>query len=234
MNTPPRVLAVIPARGGSKGLPRKNVLDTGGKPMIAWTIEAALGAKCITKVILSSDDDEIIAVAKKFGCSVPFIRPELLANDSASTVDVALHSMDQLPGYDFLIILQPTSPLRTAEDIDAAFDIMITSRALSCVSVCKVNETPYWMFAITEDGHLDRLINPPQDIQRRQDLPEVYKLNGAIYIVSADTLRKTNSFTSKGTVSYIMKREISIDVDTREDIEIVKNLLPSIVMNRKS
>ena len=225
MNTTPKVLAIIPARGESKGLPRKNVLDTRGKPLIAWTIEAAQKARCITKVILSSDNAEIISVAKDFGCDVPFIRPDTLATDSASSLDVVLHAMDQVSGYDFVIILQPTSPLRTARDIDAAFDTMIASGALSCVSVCEVEETPYWMFSRGENGQLERLINLPYDIHRRQDLPKVYKLNGAIYIVADDTLRKTKSFTSDGTVAYIMDRKVSIDVDTRSDHERMKNIL---------
>lgn len=225
MNTSPKVLAIIPARGGSKGLPHKNVLSTAGKPLIVWTIQAAQKARCITKVILSSDDAEIISVATDFGCDVPFIRPDTLATDSASTLDVVLHSMDQMPGYDFVIILQPTSPLRTATDIDAAFDTMIASGAPSCVSVCEVDETPYWMFSIGENGQLERLINLPYDIHRRQNLPDAYKLNGAIYIIATDTLRETNSFTSDETVAYIMDRRVSIDVDTRLDHENVINLL---------
>ena len=225
MNTTPKVLAIIPARGESKGLPRKNVLDTRGKPLIAWTIEAAQKARCISKVILSSDNAEIISVAKDFGCDVPFIRPDTLATDSASTLDVVLHSMDQVSGYDFVIILQPTSPLRTATDIDAAFDTMIARGAPSCVSMCEVDETPYWMFSLGKNGQLERLINLPCDIHRRQDLPKSYKLNGAIYIVGANTLRKTNSFTSDETVAYIMDRRVSIDVDTRLDHERIKYIL---------
>lgn len=221
----PKVLAVIPARGGSKGLPRKNVLDTAGKPLIAWTIEAALKASCITRVILSSDDAEIISVAKNHGCDVPFIRPDILASDDASTMDVILHALEQVPDYDYVIILQPTSPLRTANDIDAAFDQMMTANAPSCVSVCEVSETPYWMFSIAKNGQLERLINLPKDIHRRQDLPCSYKLNGAIYIIQVNALRTTNSFTSNKTVAYEMDRRVSIDVDTQSDHERIKNIL---------
>lgn len=221
----PKVLAIIPARGGSKGLPRKNVLDTAGKPLIAWTIEAALKARCITRVILSSDDDEIISVAKTHGCDVPFIRPDVLASDEASTLDVVLHAMEQLPGYDYVMVLQPTSPLRSAKDIDAAFDKMITTDAPSCVSVCQVSETPYWMFSIGTNGQLQRLINLPEDISRRQDLPRSYKLNGAIYIIKTDTLRTTNSFTGTKTIAYEMPRQASIDVDTQLDHDRIKKIL---------
>lgn len=225
MSAAPKVLAIIPARGNSKGLPRKNVIDTGGKPLIAWTIEAAQKARCITKLILSSDNAEIISVAKDFGCDVPFIRPDKLATDTASTLDVVLHAIDQMPGYDFVIILQPTSPLRTALDIDAAFDIMVSSGAPSCVSVCEVDETPYWMFSLGDNGQLERLIELPCDIHRRQDLPKSYKLNGAIYIVGVNTLRKTKSFTSDQTVAYTMDRGVSIDVDTRLEHEHIKKVL---------
>lgn len=193
--------------------------------MVAWTIEAAQKARCITKVILSSDNSEIISVAKSFGCDVPFIRPDTLATDSASTLDVVLHSVDQVPGYDFVIILQPTSPLRTAADIDAAFNAMIACGARSCVSVCEVDETPYWMFSLGENGLLERLINLPNEIHRRQDLPKAYKLNGAIYIIKVAELRKTKSFTSDETFAYIMDRRVSIDVDTRLDYERILEIL---------
>lgn len=225
MSTAPKVLAIIPARGKSKGLPRKNVLDTGGKPLIAWTIEAAQKANCVTKLILSSDNAEIISVAKAFGCDVPFIRPDKLATDTASTLDVVLHSIEQMPGYDFVIILQPTSPLRTAWDIDAAFDIVVSTGAPSCVSVCEVDETPYWMFSLGKNGQLERLIDLPSDINRRQDLPKSYKLNGAIYIIEVNSLIKTKSFISDKTVAYIMDRGVSIDVDTHLEHEHVKKIL---------
>ena len=225
MSTAPKVLAIIPARGKSKGLPRKNVLDTGGKPLIAWTIEAAQKANCVTKLILSSDNAEIISVAKDFGCDVPFIRPDNLATDTASTLDVVLHSIEQMPGYDFVIILQPTSPLRTAWDIDAAFDIVVSTGAPSCVSVCEVDETPYWMFSLGKNGQLERLIDLPSDINRRQDLPKSYKLNGAIYIIEVNSLIKTKSFISDKTVAYIMDRGVSIDVDTHLEHEHVKKIL---------
>lgn len=221
----PKVLAIIPARGGSKGLPRKNVLDTAGKPLIAWTIEAALKSACITRVILSSDDAEIISVAKAHGCDVPFVRPDILASDDASTMDVILHALGQVPGYDYVIVLQPTSPLRSAQDIDAAFDKMITTNVSSCVSVCEVSETPYWMFSIRKNGQVERLINLPKDIHRRQDLPKSYKLNGAIYIIETDTLQATNSFISDTTAAYKMDRRVSIDVDTELDHEHIKNVL---------
>ena len=122
----PKVLAVIPARGGSKGLVRKNILDLAGIPLIAWTIEAAKRSKYIDRVVLSSDDDEIMAVAKHYGCEVPFRRPSALASDDAASLDVLFHAIEKVPGYDYVILLQPTSPLRTFTDIDSAFEMMMS------------------------------------------------------------------------------------------------------------
>ena len=119
----PKILAVITARGGSKGLVRKNILDLAGMPLIAWTIQAAKQSKYINRVVLSSDDDEIMTVAEKYGCEVPFRRPAMLASDDASSLDVLFHAIGEVSGYDYVILLQPTSPLRTSTDIDDAFDL---------------------------------------------------------------------------------------------------------------
>ena len=135
-------LALIPARGGSKGLPRKNVLPAGGKPLIAWTIEAALASACVDRVVLSSDDDEIMAVAEAYGCEVLFRRPPELSGDSASSLAVVSHALAQLPAFDHVMLLQPTSPMRLASDIDAAFELMCSQGAQACVSVCPVEESP--------------------------------------------------------------------------------------------
>ena len=152
-----KVLAVIPARGGSKGLIRKNILDLAGLPLIAWTIKAAKESQIISNVILSSDDDEIIEVAKRFDCEVPFKRPSHLATDNATSVDVLAHAIKDYSSYDFVIMLQPTSPLRTSIDIDAAFELMTSLNAKSCVSVCQTSKTPYWMYSLSNDGVLENL-----------------------------------------------------------------------------
>ena len=212
-----KVLALIPARGGSKGLPRKNVLPAGDRPLIAWTISAANGSKIIDRVVLSSEDDEIILTAKKWGCDVPFRRPADLASDTANSIDVVLHALDQLPEFEYIILLQPTSPLRTTEDIDAAFSLMRANGAPSCVSVCEVEQSPYWMYRLTDDGKLERLLTFEEEITRRQDLPPVYFLNGAIYIARVDWLRRTKSFVGPETVPYRMPKERSLDIDTADD-----------------
>ena len=204
-------------------MPRKNVLLAGGKPLIAWTISSARESSAIDRVVLSTDDDEIMRVAKDWGCEVPFRRPTELAIDTATSMDVVLHALDQLPGYDFVVLLQPTSPLRTSADIDAAFKLIMSSGAPSCVSVCEVEQSPYWMYRLKENGQLTKLIPESIGVTRRQDLPFVYTLNGAIYIAKIDWLRKTKSFVGDGCIAYQMPRERSIDIDDAEDFEVFRN-----------
>lgn len=218
-----KVLALITARGGSKGLPRKNVLKAGGKPLIAWSIEAALNSRVVSRVVLSSDDDEIIEAAKAFGCSVPFRRPDHLASDTATSMDVVLHAIDEVPGFDIIMLLQPTSPLRTALDIDAAFETLKTEHAPSCVSVTEAEQSPYWMYRLDERSKLHSLFPAGPMAQRRQDLPSVYRLNGAIYIARIDWLRETKNFVTNETVAYIMNQHNSLDIDTPEDFEIFRS-----------
>jgi CMP-N,N'-diacetyllegionaminic acid synthase len=213
------ILALIAARGGSKGLPRKNVLQAGGKPLIAWTIEAALNSRVVSQVVLSSDDDEIIAAAKAWGCTVPFRRPDHLASDTATSMDVVLHAIDEVPGFDYVMLLQPTSPLRTALDIDAAFEILKAEHAPSCVSVTEAEQSPYWMYRLDERSKLHCLLPADSMAQRRQDLPSVYILNGAIYIARIDWLRRKKSFVTDETVAYVMNQHNSLDIDTPEDFE---------------
>jgi CMP-N,N'-diacetyllegionaminic acid synthase len=213
------VLALITARGGSKGLPRKNVLPAGGRPLIAWTIDAALESHCVSHVALSSDNDEIMQAAMQWGCAVPFRRPPSLASDSASSMDVILHALDQLPGYDYIALLQPTSPLRTAADIDAAFALLTSSGANSCVSVCEAEQSPYWMYRVAQDGAMTPLLSDQPAATRRQDLPPVYVLNGAIYIARTEWLRHTKTFVDDACVAYPMPKERSIDIDTAEDFD---------------
>lgn len=214
-----RVIAVIPARGGSKSLPRKNLLLAGGRPLIAWTILAAQKSNAIDYLALSSEDSEIIAVAEAWGCSAPFRRPDELSTDTASTIDVVLHALEQLPGYDYVILLQPTSPLRTEYDIDKAFALLEATGAPSCVSICEVDKSPYLMYLLGNDKTITSVMPQLPTLMRRQDLPATYVLNGAIYIANVDWLRKNKKFITSETVAYEMDRERSIDIDTKEDLE---------------
>lgn len=220
-----KLLAIIPARGGSKGIPKKNIIPVNGKPLIAWTIESACLSNKIDHVIASSDDDEIIKVAKEWGCDAPFRRPKNISGDKASSIDVINHAITHFPDYDYIALLQPTSPLRTEYDIDEAYSTMIRSGASSCTSVCLTDESPYLMHKIDNDGFLQEFLTPPVEYLRRQDLPATYKLNGAIYMVRLDWFKENQKLVSRDTVGYIMPSERSIDIDDVSDIDIVETLL---------
>ena len=165
------VLAVVTARGGSKGLPRKNLLPLGGVPLIVWTVRAALNANCVARVVVSTDDDEISNVALAAGAEVPFRRPAALASDAASSVDVMLHALEVLKWNGSVVMLQPTSPFRTSRDLDAGFAQWCNAPgAGSCVSVCEATTSPWLMFREGPSGRLDRLLPEPRSGLRRQDL----------------------------------------------------------------
>jgi len=220
-----RVLAIIPARGGSKGIPRKNIRPLAGKPLIAWTIEEAKKSKYIDRSILSSEDEEIIQVAKEYGCEVPFIRPRELALDNTPSIDTVIHAINTLPErYDYLCLLQPTSPLRKVQDIDACIKKCIDNNAESCVSVMKVDKHPYWMFQIDENGMLKSLY-PDQSAVRRQDLPEIYVLNGAIYMATINQILQQRVFINKDTVAYEMDKKSSIDIDDEVDFKFAETMI---------
>jgi CMP-N,N'-diacetyllegionaminic acid synthase len=220
------VLAVIPARGGSKGLPRKNILDLAGKPLIAWTVEAAGSSSYIDRLILSSDDTEIAQVAKQWGCDVPFMRPAALAGDQSTSIDVALHALDSVAErYDYIVWLQPTTPLRLGLDIDAAIKICEEKSAPSCVSVVDAGKSPYWMYSIEGGGALQPIMSRDLSSCQRQELPTAYTLNGAVYVTRTDWLREYGKFMNGGTYSHIMPPERSVDIDSELDFKIAGMLL---------
>lgn len=224
------VLAVITARGSSKRLPGKNLRELLGKPLIAYTIEAALKSKLLSRVILSSEDDKIIATAKKYGVEVPFARPAELAADETRSIDVMLHAVKYLEdkeGYipGIVVVLQPTSPLRTAGDIDNAVQRHIESGADSVVSVVKDDHRhPLQAKKIEDDMLRDYCLDEEEGI-RKQDLPPVYFRNGAFYSVKRDVLMNGHSLYGNVTRPYIMPLERSVDVDTEIDIELAELLL---------
>lgn len=215
-----KILGLIAARGGSKGIPRKNIIDVGGKPLIAWTIDAAKQSRFLDRVVLSSDDDEIIQVAHLLGCEVPFKRDAKLSGDSASSADVVADCLQRIPGYDYIVLLQPTSPLRSTEDIDSAITNCIDKEAPACVSVCEAEESPYWMYTLQGRGAMVPVIS--NDYLRRQELPPVYVLNGAIYVADAQWFAQARGFMSSDTLAYCMPRCRSIDIDVVEDLELVE------------
>jgi N-acylneuraminate cytidylyltransferase len=157
--------------------------------------------------------------AVALGCEVPFRRSIELSSDTATSMDVVLNALEQLRGYDYIVLLQPTSPLRTAADIDAAFELLQSTGAPSCVSVCEVEQSPYWMFRLKKSGKLERLLPEDSGTTRRQDLPPIYILNGAIYIARVDWLLKSKSFLGEGCIAYRMPKERSVDIDNVEDLE---------------
>lgn len=212
------VLALITARGGSKGLPRKNVLPLGGKPLIAWSIAAAKGSTLVDRLVLSSDDDEIMSVAAAWGCEVPFVRPAELATDQASSLDVVRHTLGALPQrYDYVVLLQPTSPLRSSEDIDACIRLCFERRTATSVTVCAVDKTPYWMFKMDDVDRLLPLFPPSEMPQNRQSAPKVFMLNGAVYVARTEHILNGGGFVDADTVACVMSSARSADIDTPED-----------------
>ncbi|HLE15074.1 MAG TPA: acylneuraminate cytidylyltransferase family protein [Anaerolineales bacterium] len=227
----PEVLGVIPARGGSKSIPRKNIARLHGKPILAYTIEAALGCRSLTRVIVSSEDAEILEVARQYGAATPFIRPAELATDEAPTLPVVQHAvaeMERLGGltFDYIVLLQPTTPLRRSQDIDAAVDKLIATAADSVVSVCEVGAYhPARMRQIVDDRLVDLPVREPQEMLRRQDLPPVYIRNGAIYAVKRDVVMLENSMIGRVSRPYIMPEERSVNIDSRLDFLLAEILL---------
>ncbi len=226
-----RILAMIPARGGSKGLPGKNIRPLGGRPLIAWTIDAALGSRIIDHLVLSSDSAAIIRVAQEHGCDAPFIRPADLSTDSAPGLAPAKHCVQMLPGYDYLVILQPTSPFRSSEDIDRAIQTCIDANAASLVSVTKASQHPSWMSHIDKDGRLSHITKDPAPT-RRQDLSPVYALNGAIYVVKTNWLHDADSLLDADTLAFSMPEQRSIDIDTALDFRIAEMMAQDILSGR--
>ena len=223
-------LAVITARGRSKGLPRKNVLPVAGKPLIAWTIEAALTSCRLTRVTVSTDDEEIAEVARMWGAEVPFVRPEGLAQDNSPHMDVIIHAIEWLGNHenyepDFIMLLQPTSPLRTAEDIDTSIEMVLRRNGTGIVSVSETPSHPYLAKTILEDGTLAGFVDTPGGYLPRQSFPLAYAVNGAIYLARREVLLKEHSWYTSRTYPYIMPPERSLDADTAWDQYLVGLIL---------
>ena len=210
-------LGIVPARGGSKRLPRKNMLNLCGKPLIAWSIEAGLNSKYIDKVVVSSDDDEILNISLNFGAET-IKRPVELASDTATTFDAIKHTIDNFEKYDYIVLLQPTSPLRNEKHIDEAIELLEEKQADAIVSVCEMDHSPLWSNTLPEDGNMRGFLREEILNKRSQDLEKYYRLNGAIYICKTDKLLENKSFFLKDNIfAYIMDRKSSIDIDEEID-----------------
>jgi CMP-N,N'-diacetyllegionaminic acid synthase len=218
-----RVLAIVPARAGSKGIPDKNRVKLGGRPLIAWTIEAARASRTIDRVVVSTDDARLALLSSSCGADVPFLRPKELAGDDTPTMPVVMHAIEQLAWTDIIVLLQPTSPLRVADDIDACVEMFAKSER-AVVSVTVADPPPQHMVVRREDAIEPLLATLPAG-GRRQDLPPVWALNGAVYVADTQMLRTHGTFVTASTQLYEMPRERSIDIDDAFDLTIAEALL---------
>lgn len=231
-----KILGIIPARGGSKGLFRKNIVPLNGLPLIAYSIMAGMQSKYIDTVLVSSDDPEILRIANEYGAHT-LKRPSELATDSASIQKVISHAIEKIGKqgevYDIVVLLQPTSPLRTAEHIDAAFMRLNSCDSTSLISVYKPDKSPYKCFVCSTSGYLEGLISKDAPFMNRQDLPEVFMPNGAIYIFSIADFLKESRIPVNRIVPFIMTTEESIDIDTRADLDAAAIFLNRLKWSKK-
>lgn len=230
----PSTIAVITARGGSKGLPGKNIIDLGGKPLLAWTIEAALQAKSIDRVILSTDYEDIAEVGRKYGAEVPFLRPAHLASDTAHSPDVVEHAIDfieQAEGvaFDIAVMLQPTSPYRNATHLDEAFERFLACGRDSLISIKHQDYPPWWMFKL-EGDKLGQAFPYEPGVNvfnlERQQFPKIYRPNGAMYFTGRKRLKETGDLVNPYNCGYYeMSIDDSCDIDTLADLMVARAVL---------
>lgn len=212
-----KILAVIPARGGSKGIKKKNIKRFCGKPLIYWTIKAAKKCSLIKKIIVSTDSDEIARIAAKYGCEVPFLRPKHLAKDNVSAVFPAIHALNFFPEFDWIMLLQPTSPLRKTSDIRKVIIMAKKYKIKSIISVSRSLTSPERMYSIEKKNYIKPLIKKKNKNKQRQDFKTFYNINGSIYFIKSSILKKSKSFMQKNTTPYIMPISRSIDIDNKLD-----------------
>lgn len=224
-----KILALIPARAGSKGIKNKNIIDLNGRPLIDYTIKSALKSKYLNKknIWCSTDSQKIANIAENCGASIPFLRPKKLAKDESSSISVAKHALNWANNskikFTHLLLLQPTSPLRSSKDIDRSIEIMISENCDSVISVTKPDIMPFNMKYLNSNGELNDYTN--EKYNRRQDMPEIYGVNGAIYLTNIDVIYRKNNFFGETSKAYIMNRKNSIDIDELFDLKLAEFLL---------
>ncbi|MFT8348040.1 cytidylyltransferase domain-containing protein [Clostridium saccharoperbutylacetonicum] len=223
------VIAIIPARGGSKAIPRKNIKEINGKPLISYAINECKKSKYINRIIVSTEDEEISEISQKYGAEVPFLRPKELAEDSTPGIDPIIHCINWLRDNEnyipqYVCLLQCTSPFRKFNQINAAFEKLVSEDADSIVSVCESEISPYWMKKI-QNGKMKNFLEDDTFHARRQDVPKVYRLNGAIYIAKTDILLKNKNWYTENTLPYVMDRNSSIDIDDMIDFKFSEFLM---------
>ena len=226
-----RVLGIVTARGGSKGIPRKNIRPLGGRPLIAWTAEAARSARLLTRSVCTTDDEEIAKVARAAGLDVPFMRPAELSLDTTPTLPVLQHAVrwleDRGEQFDAVCLLQPTSPLRTGADIDACVVLLEQSGADAVVSVAPVppEYNPHWVYFTGDAGELKLATGEQTPIARRQDLPPAYHRDGAVFVTRRDVLMNDDSLYGKRLVGHVIDATRTVDIDTVEDWERAEQII---------
>lgn len=223
------VLGIVPARGGSKGLPGKNTKLLYGKPLIGWTIETALRSSYLDEVMVTTDSPEIAEVAKKCGASIPFLRPPELAQDSSATIDAIVHAIDFYKqhgrNFDFICLLEPTSPLREQEDIDRPLEILMTGSADAIVGISKtIGTNPAFLVTLDTDGRLQYLDKNSRTL-RRQDIPDVYFFEGTIYFSKTDILLNKKTFYHANTIGYEVPKWKSLEIDDIWDFVMVEAIM---------
>lgn len=222
------VLGIIPARTGSKGIPGKNITPLAGKPLLVYTVVAARKSRVFDYLLVSTDGEEIAQVARQAGADVPFMRPVELATDTAAGIDVLHHAMAWLSErgktFDCVMYLQPTSPLRTGEDIVGALEVLVDRGADAVVSVCQTEHHPWWSNTLPEDGCMENFL-PPDIPTARQELPKYYRLNGAVYLARWDFIISRTTWFGPATYAYIMPRERSVDIDDPVNFVLAETLM---------
>lgn len=222
-------LAIIPARSGSKGLPDKNIRSISEKPLLAYSIEAARDSGLFERIYVSTDSKRYKEIAEAWGAEVPFLRPESLAGDTASSWDVVKQALEVFAEmgeeYEEIALLQPTSPLRSAEDIRKAHELMEEKRAKAVIGVCPMDHSPLWSNTLPEDGSMAGFIRPEVMQSARQALPEYYRINGAMYFIKKECLDRIETLYEDRCFAYVMPAERSVDIDTIADFYLAEALL---------
>ena len=230
-----KVLALIPARGGSKGLPGKNKKLLCGKPLIVWSIDAAKASKYVDDIIISSDDCEVFKIAEECGVRVPFKRPSEVASDTATAMDVILHAAEWLKAhkeqFDIIVYLQPTSPLRTSEDIDKGLEFFVKKNSNSVVGVCKSAKSKHLMNTLPADGNMASFILSENANKNRQEQEAFFQVNGALYISRVDYICSEKNWYGDKTFAYVMPESHSVDIDTELDFFIAKLFIQKKISN---
>lgn len=221
-------IAIISARSGSKGLPDKNIKELSGKPLMAYSIEAAVQSECFNAIMVSTDSEKYAEIARKYGAEIPFMRSEATSSDTASSWDAVEEVLQRYEkmgkSFDTICLLQPTSPMRTSEDIKAAYSLYKEKNAIAVLSMTELEHPIEWCGKIDETLSLDGFHNKAEGV-RRQDMSKFYRPNGAIYIVSVPEFRKDRYLYREGTYAYIMPQDRSVDIDSEFDFRFAEFLI---------